>query len=157
MTEWTKIPMDARAEKAVIAFHKEHAQKLQAMAENLRAAGIARVHFGLDYNNDEPDLSDYGVIEYADGRTEEIGEWYAALDEDVFWAFPTGTGTYTFDAASAQVSEDQQGGVIDVYEGVSRAFHSRARRSELEVEASEAAAEVEEFMREYADDSDRTT
>jgi hypothetical protein len=153
VAEWAKYPMDTNTRKAVETFHEQHADALQAMAAELRAAGIMRVHFGLDFNNDEPELSDYGVIEYDDGRVQEITEWFAALDQDVFWAFPTGTGTYTFDAVNVRVLEDERGGVIDTYEGVSQAYHSQMRRSKLEAEAETAAAELAEFMREYSSDS----
>ena len=157
MAEWTKYPMMGEAREAVETFHEQHAKMLQAMASSLREAGIARVHFGLDYNNDESALSEYAVLEYDDGRVEEIDQWYAPLDEAVFWDFPTGTGTYTFDALTARVLEDERGGVIDIYEGVSQAYHSPARRAELEAEAAEAEAEVAQFMREYSGEDDEAS
>lgn len=152
MAEWTKYPLDARTQKEIEAFHKKYARKLERMATSLRAEGIVRVHFGLDFNNDEPDLSDYAVIEYTDGRTEELSEWHPMLDQDVLWNFPAGTGAYTFDVTTARVFEDSDGGVMDVEEGLSRAFHSPERRQVLEAEAEEFAAELEAFMDEHADE-----
>jgi hypothetical protein len=146
--------MSAQTEQEVEDFHKKHAKKLQKMASSLRQAGVSRVHFGLDFNNDEPDLSDYAVVEYADGRTEELTEWHPSLDQEMLWGFPAGTGTYTFDASTARVLEDEHGGVIDVDEGVSRAYHSGERRLELEAEAEAFQEEMEAFMAQYEDNDE---
>ncbi len=144
--------MDARLKKEVEAFHKKNRAALEAMAAGLREAGILRVHFGLDFNNDEPDLGEYASIEYAEGRTEELEEWPDVLDQELMWAFPLGSGAYTFDAATARVQEDAQGGLIDVMEGVARAYHSADQRQKLEVEAEEFNAEMEAFIAALAED-----
>ena len=144
--------MDARMKKEVETFHKKNRVALEKMAAALREAGINRVHFGLDFNNDEPDLGEYASVEYTDGRTEELEAWPEMLDQELMWAFPLGSGAYTFDATSARVLEDAQGGLIDVEEGVSRAYHSPEHRQKLEAEAEEFQAEIEAFMAELGED-----
>ena len=141
---------DRHAQQELEKFHKTHAKTLQAMASSLQAAGIARVHYGLDFNNDEPDLGEYAIVEYANGRTEEISEWHPMLDHELLmWKFPLGSGAYTFDATTARVLEDAQGGLIDVAEAVSRAYHTPEQREAFEAEAAEFQEEMAAFMDEY--------
>jgi hypothetical protein len=116
-------------------FHEEHAESLHAMATELRAAGVERVHYGLDFYNDEADLSDYAVIEYADGRIEERNQWYEVLDYKVLWSFGY-TGAYTFDVDTERVFKDDQGGVISMVSRLlrSNAYHTPKRREQLEAQ-----------------------
>jgi hypothetical protein len=126
---------EAEMHNELEAFNKEHAKAFRAMASSLQRAGVLRVHYGLDFNNDEADLAEYAVVEYADGRIEEQNEWYALLDHEILgWNFPFGSGAYTFDATTARVLEDAQGGMVRLVSRMSRlrAYHTPERREKLE-------------------------
>jgi hypothetical protein len=149
---------DQRTQKELEAFNKKNAKKLEGMAIRLREAGIVRVHYGLDFNNDEPDLGEYAVVEYADGRTEELEAWHPLLDQDVLmWNFPLGSGAYTLDATTARVLEDAQGGLIDVDEAVARAYHTPEQRETLEAEAEAFQEEMDAIMAQLENQDDEGT
>jgi hypothetical protein len=146
---------DPHTQNELEAFHKKFVKKLERMAVRLREVGIVRVHFGLDFNNDEPDIGEYAVVEYEDGRTEELEEWHPMLDQDtLMWQFPLGSGAYTFDATTANVLEDERGGLIDVNEGVSRAYHSLEQREAFEQEAAEFQDRMDAIIAQYGDEPD---
>lgn len=123
-------------------FHEGHRQELQDTARALLDAGIARIYFGLNFYNDEGDAADYAVIEYTDGRTETLSHWHPLLDMEVFTVLPY-CNAYVFDAQDASVKEDPQGGLIDVAEGDSRAYHTPEQREAWEILAEEMSDDLD--------------
>lgn len=130
------------SDSALKRFHERHHQGLQDTAKALRDAGIARIYFGLNFYNDEGDAADYAVVEYTDGRTETLPHWHPLLDMEVFVEVPY-CNAYVFDAQDASVKEDLQGGLIDVAEGDSRAYHTPEQREEWELLAEELPDEID--------------
>jgi hypothetical protein len=134
--------MDPERQEKLKVFHQENAKALRLMAARLREAGVLRVHYGMDYTNDEADLADYAVIEYTDGHTEELNTWYALLDYEVLSeTLNLAFGAYTFDVPTAHVLEDEQGGVVRLVSRMSRlrAYHSPKRRAKFEAENARKA------------------
>lgn len=121
-------------QKNLDAFNKKNLKVLQKTSKELLSQGIARVHYGIDYVNDDGDAADYAVLEYTDGRIEEIDEWLEALDYDTFGFGMTYCLPYTFDARDAKVIFDLEGGSVDAEEIVIRMYHSTERREKLEAE-----------------------
>ncbi|NJK44847.1 MAG: hypothetical protein HC933_11670 [Pleurocapsa sp. SU_196_0] len=91
--------------------------------------GLLRVHYGVDYVNDDGSPADYAVLEYADGRIEELDEWLEDLEYDTFLSSVRYCYPYTFDARNAEVSFDASGGMMDTEENVIRMYHTDARRA----------------------------
>lgn len=116
-------------------FNQRHRSALQVTAQTLLAKGVVRVHYGVDYVNDDGSPADYAVLEYSDGRTEELDMWLEDLDDDTFALSVRYCHPYTFDARSAEVMFDSSGGMIDTEENVIRAYHTTERRAVLEEEA----------------------
>jgi hypothetical protein len=132
------------------SFNRAHRPVLESTGAKLLKRGIVRVHYGVDYVNDDGAPADYAVLEYIDGRIEELDAWLEDLDGETFswgvrYCYP-----YTFDARTAQVSFDASGGQIDTEENVIRMFHTPARRELLEVEA-ENAGRLEAFSGSHYD------
>ncbi len=139
----SKITKDMQ--KNLDAFNKKNQKVLQKTATELLSGGIARVHYGMDYVNDDGDVADYAVLEYTDGRIEEQDEWLEALDYETF-GFGVGyCNPYTFDARTAKVMFDLEGGSMDTEESVIRMYHSPERREKLEAELEEFEFNLEKF------------
>jgi hypothetical protein len=136
------------------SFNVEHRVRLTRTARTLLDDGIRRVHFGVDYVNDDGDPADYAVLEYADGRVEERDAWLDALDYDVFYTGLRYCQPYTFDAESATLSFDDAGGTIDTEENVIRMYHSPERREKLESWAEESDG-IEAFFLDHLDELTR--
>jgi hypothetical protein len=132
-------------QKNLDAFNKKHQKVLQKTAKELLAQGIAKVHYGVDYVNDDGDAADYAVLEYTDGRIEEIDEWLTALDYNTFGFGMTYCLPYTFDARTAKVIFDLEGGSMDAEESVIRMYHTTERREKLEAELEEFGMNLERF------------
>jgi hypothetical protein len=130
-------------QKNLDAFNKKNQKVLQKTAKELLAQGIARVHYGVDYVNDDGDAADYAVLEYTDGRIEEQDEWLEALDYQTFGFGMRYCLPYTFDISEAKVDFDVQGGTIDTVENVIRMYHSKARLEKLELEREESDFDLE--------------
>jgi hypothetical protein len=137
------IEVSKEMQKGLDQFNLEHQKVLQDTAKTLLGKGIARVHFGIDYVNDDGDPADYAVLEYSDGRIEEIDEWLEDLDDDTFGLGLHYCQPYTFDARTATVSFDLEGGEIDTEENVIRMYHSTARFEQLESEVEESNFELD--------------
>jgi hypothetical protein len=130
-------------QKNLDAFNKKNQKVLQKTAKELLAQGIARVHYGVDYVNDDGDAADYAVLEYTDGRVEEQDEWLEALDYETF-GFGVGyCNPYTFDAQETKVIFDLEGGSMDAEESVIRMYHTIERREKLEAEQEESNFDLE--------------
>jgi hypothetical protein len=134
-----------RMRRELEALNVRSRDALQNTAKRLLEQGIVRVHYGVDYVNDDGDAADYAVLEYKDGRIEELNQWLEALDYEVFLWGVTYCRPYTFDAHTAQVSFDESGGLIDTEENVIRVYHSEARRSQLETEYQDFTGSLEAF------------
>jgi hypothetical protein len=130
-------------QKNLDAFNKKNQKVLQKTAKELLAQGIARVHYGVDYVNDDGDAADYAVLEYTDGRVEEQDEWLEALDYETFGFGMTYCLPYTFDAREAKVIFDLEGGSMDAEESVIRMYHTIERREKLEAEQEESNFDLE--------------
>jgi hypothetical protein len=124
-------------------FNLEHQVVLQETAKTLLSKGIFRVHYGIDYVNDDGDAADYAVLEYTDGRIEELDEWLEDLDYQTFGFGMCYCQPYTFDTKEAKVDFDIQGGTIDTEENVIRMYHSKARLEKLESEKEESNFDLE--------------
>jgi hypothetical protein len=124
-------------------FNLEHRVVLQETAKTLLGKGISRVHYGVDYVNDDGDAADYAVLEYTDGRVEELDEWLEALDYETFGFGMRYCQPYTFDTKEAKVDFDLQGGTIDTEESVIRMYHSKARLEKLEAEKEDSNFDLE--------------
>jgi hypothetical protein len=124
-------------------FNLEHQLVLQETAKTLLNKGIARVHYGIDYVNDDGDAAEYAVLEYTDGRVEELDEWLEDLDYQTFGFGMRYCLPYTFDVTEAKVNFDVQGGTIDTVENVIRMYHSKARLEKLELEKEESNFELD--------------
>jgi hypothetical protein len=116
-------------------FNLKHQKVLQKTAKTLLGKGIARVHYGIDYVNDDGDAADYAVLEYTDGRIEELDEWLEDLDYDTFGLSVHYCLPYTFDAKEATVMFDLEGGEVITEENVIRMYHSTNRFEKLESES----------------------
>jgi hypothetical protein len=130
-------------QKNLDAFNNKNQKVLQKTAKELLAQGIARVHYGVDYVNDDGDAADYAVLEYTDGRIEEQDEWLEALDYETFGFGMTYCLPYTFDAREATVLFDLEGGSMDAEESVIRMYHTPERREKLEAEYEENNLELD--------------
>jgi hypothetical protein len=130
-------------QKNLDAFNKKNQKVLQKTAKELLAQGIARVHYGVDFVNDDGDAADYAVLEYTDGRVEEQDEWLEALDYETFGFGMTYCLPYTFDAREAKVIFDLEGGSMDAEESVIRMYHTIERREKLEAEQEESNFDLE--------------
>jgi hypothetical protein len=139
----TEISKDMREQLAT--FNLSQRAALQKTAQELLNQGIKRVHYGVDYVNDDGEGAQYAVLEYEDGRIEELDEWFAALDEDLFAWGVRYCQPYTFEVRTASVLFDEQGGSVDTEENTIRMYHSPARRETLEVEAEEFAGDLTMF------------
>jgi hypothetical protein len=124
-------------------FNLEHQLVLQETAKTLLSKGITRVHYGVDYVNDDGDAAEYAVLEYTDGRVEELDEWLEDLDYQTFGFGMRYCQPYTFDVSEAKVNFDVQGGTIDTEENVIRMYHSKARLEKLESEKEESNFELD--------------
>jgi hypothetical protein len=119
-------------------FNLENKQVLQATASVLLEQGILKVHYGMDYVNDDGDAAEYAVLEYKDGRIEELDHWLEALDYDTFIFSLRYCNPYSFDTTLGKVFFDKDGGMIDgEHEGIIRAYHSQTRREMLEQESAD--------------------
>jgi hypothetical protein len=132
-------------------FNRSHRAALQKTARALLSQGIRRVHYGVDYVNDDGEEAQYAVLEYADGRIEELDEWFAALDEDLFAWGVRFCEPYTFEVSTASVIFDEQGGSVDTEGNTIRMYHSPARRETLEAEAEEFARDLTMFSYSHYD------
>jgi hypothetical protein len=133
-------------QKNLDAFNKKNQKVLQKTAKELLDEGIARVHYGVDYVNDDGDAADYAVLEYTDGRVEEQDEWLEALDYNTFGFGMTYCLPYTFDAREAKVIFDLEGGSVDAEESVIRMYHTFERREKLEAEKEDIDLEMVSYM-----------
>jgi hypothetical protein len=133
-------------QKNLDTFNKKNQLVLQKTAKELLSEGIARVHFGVDYVNDDGDAADYAVLEYSDGRIEEQDEWLEALDYETFGFGMTYCLPYTFDAREAKVIFDLEGGSLDAEESVIRMYHTTKRREKLEAEKEIIDLELLSYM-----------
>jgi hypothetical protein len=124
-------------------FNQTHRTVLQTTAQKLLARGLERVHYGVDYVNDDGSPADYAVLEYADGRIEELDAWLEELEYDTFLSSVRYCYPYTFHVRTAEVSFDASGGMMDTEENVIRMYHTETRRALLEVEADAANRLVE--------------
>jgi hypothetical protein len=124
-------------------FNLEYQKVLQQTAKTLLNKGIARVHYGIDYVNDDGDAADYAVLEYTDGRIEELDEWLEDLDYDTFGMSVHYCQPYTFDTKTAKVSFDLEGGEICTEENVVRMYHTTARFEKLESEKEDSNFELD--------------
>jgi hypothetical protein len=124
-------------------FNLEHQAVLQETAKTLLKKGISRVHYGVDYVNDDGDAAEYAVLEYTDGRIEELDEWLEDLDYQTFGFGMRYCLPYTFDVSEAKVNFDVQGGTIDTEENVIRMYHSKGRLEKLESEKEENNFDLE--------------
>ncbi|MFC4637764.1 hypothetical protein [Deinococcus hohokamensis] len=122
-------------EEDLRSFNAKYRPQLQALADLLQARGVCRLHYGVDYVNDDGDAAEYAVYEYADGRSIEQGAWPGELEYNVFVYGVRYCQPYTFDVSSATLLHDTQGGQIDTEENVIRAYHTPGRRLLLEEEA----------------------
>ena len=116
-------------------FNKKYRPQLQALASLLTARGVVRLHYGVDYVNDDGDQADYAVYEYADGRSIEQGNWPSELQYDVFLYGVRYCQPYTFEVATATLHLDAQGGQVNTEENVLRNYHTPQRRQLLEEQA----------------------
>jgi hypothetical protein len=132
------------------AFNREHRHVLESTGQALLERGIVRVHYGMDYVNDDGAPAEYAVLEYADGRVEEQDAWLEDLEYDTFLWSLRYCQPYTFDTKAARVSFDDAGGQIDTEENVIRMYHTPERLELLEVEA-EAASRIEGFSLDHHD------
>jgi hypothetical protein len=132
-------------QKNLDAFNKKNLKVLQKTAKELLAGGIAKVHYGVDFVNDDGDAADYAVLEYTDGRVEEQDEWLEALDYETFGFGMTYCLPYTFDTEEAKVLFDLEGGSMDAEESVIRMYHTTERREKLEAELAEFGMNLEQF------------
>lgn len=123
-------------------FHTRNRKALDQTARQLKDAGIARIYFGLNFYNDEGDPADYSVVEHQGGHTEVLDHWHPLLDLQVFSAVPY-CNAYVFQAATATVEPDPQGGLIDVAEADSRAYHTPEQREMLEELAEEMGEDID--------------
>ena len=74
-------------DRALLEVQAQHGGVLRAVARTLQAQGVRRLHYGVDYVNDDGEPADYAVYEYEDGRVVELEHWPEELSEDVFlWA-----------------------------------------------------------------------
>ncbi|GEM47004.1 hypothetical protein [Deinococcus cellulosilyticus] len=117
-------------------FHTRNRKALEQTARDLLNAGIKRVYFGLNFYNDEGDPADYSVVERLDGSTETLEEWHPLLDLQLFSSVPY-CNAYVFQVQTATVEPDPDGGLIDVGEADSRAYHTQEQREMLEDLAEE--------------------
>ncbi len=129
--------------KDLADFNLKHIEVLQTTAKTLLERGIARVHYGVDYFNDDGAPAEYAVLAYNDGRVEELDEWLEDLDYDVFQFQMRYCQPYTFDTQKAQVFFDDNGGSINTEENVIRMYHSVNRREMLESIAEEEISDLE--------------
>ncbi|MFB9993324.1 hypothetical protein ACFFLM_15225 [Deinococcus oregonensis] len=116
-------------------FNAKYRPHLQALASVLATRGVARLHYGVDYVNDDGDQADYAVYEYADGRSIEQGNWPPELEYDVFLYGVQYCQPYTFEVATATLHLDTQGGQVNTEENVLRNYHTPQRRQLLEQQA----------------------
>lgn len=124
-------------DRALLEVQARHAGALRAAARTLQAQGVRRLHYGVDYVNDDGEPADYAVYEYEDGRVVELEHWPEELSEDVFlWAVRY-CQPYTFEVATAALTLDRQGGQVATEENVLRNYHTDARRQLLEEEAGD--------------------
>ena len=141
-----------RAELKV--FNGEHHGQLSRTADALRLRGIRRVHFGVDYVNDDGNPADYAVLEFTDGRVEEQDAWLEELDYEVFYFGLRYCQPYTFDAEAVELTFDDDGGSVDTEENVIRMYHSPERHERLQVWADESDG-IEDFFIDHLDDLTR--
>ncbi len=128
------------------ALDQKHAAVLKETAQKLLAREILKVHFGIDFVNDDGDLADYAVLEYSDGRVEELDHWLEDLPYETFLWHTRECQPYTFDTKSATIDVDKDGGMIDgAEEMVIRAYHTQARREMLEQESVQEPWELDAF------------
>ncbi len=120
------------------AFNQQHQTVLRTTAQKLLERGIVRVHYGVDYVNDDGSPAEYAVLEYQDGQTEEQDAWLKELEYDTFLLSVRYCYPYTFDVRTAEVSFDASGGMMDIEENVIRMYHTETRRALLEDEADVA-------------------
>lgn len=130
-------------DRALRTFNEQFAPQLREAAAVLRARGVRRVHYGVDYVNDDGDVGDYAVYEYEDGRVVELDAWPEELGYDVFLSVEY-CQPYTFEVDASSVLLDRAGGQVDVEENVIRNYHTDARRRRLEAQA-EVASGLETF------------
>lgn len=141
--------MDQQTAQKFEKFTLENRAALEEMASALRSSKIAQVQFGLDFNSDEPALSEYALWTYDDGTIKETHEWPEELDGELLLWLPSGSGAYIFDAVNVTITQDPTGGLVWMLEDAAQVYHSEARRLLLEAEATEAQAEVEALIAQY--------
>jgi hypothetical protein len=133
---------DGQLESPLEAQNRKHQKAMQKTAKQLLEKGIVRVHYAMDFVNDDGDAAEYAVLEYEDGGIEELDGWFEDLDQDVFlWGLKECL-PYTFDARAVRISVDQEGGSVDTEDNAIRMYHTDARRQQLEAEAEEAKFEL---------------
>ncbi|MFC4452629.1 hypothetical protein [Deinococcus sonorensis] len=110
---------------------------LLELSSVLYLQGIRRIHYGLDFIDDDSRPSDYAVTEYLDGRVEEQDRYPELLSPDVFVWGVKYCQPYTFDVASALLQLDEAGGSVEVRPGMTCMYHSQKRRLRLELEAEQ--------------------
>jgi hypothetical protein len=137
-------------ESPVDAQNRKHQKAMQKTAKQLLEKGIVRVHYAMDFVNDDGDAAEYAVLEYEDGQIEELDGWFEDLDQDVFlWGLKECL-PYTFDARAVKISVDHEGGSVDTEDNAIRMYHTDQRRQQLEVEAEESKFEL--FSYEHYDE-----
>jgi hypothetical protein len=147
---------DQHLQDALKDFNAEHQDELKTVATTLQRSGLRRIHFGVDFVNDDGAPSDYAVYEYTDGRVVEQADWPDELDYGVFGFGMSYCQPYTFDIETASVRHDTQGGQLDLPAdyALTRSYHSAARLLQLEAEAEEIESEfgqMNSFNEEHAE------
>jgi hypothetical protein len=133
---------DDQIESPVETQNRMHQKAMQKTAKQLLEKGIVCVHYAMDFVNDDGDAAEYAVLEYEDGRIEELDGWFEDLDQEVFlWGLKECL-PYTFDARAVKISVDHEGGSVDTQDNAIRMYHTDARRQQLEAEAEESKFEL---------------
>jgi hypothetical protein len=141
---------DGQLESPLETQNRKHQKAMQKTAKQLLEKGIIRVHYAMDFVNDDGDAAEYAVLEYENGRIEELDGWFEDLDQDVFlWGLKECL-PYTFDARAVKILVDQAGGSVDTEDNAIRMYHTDARRQQLEAEAEESKFEM--FSYEHYDE-----
>ncbi len=126
-------------QKNIDAYNKKHKKILASTAKALAGRGIVRVHYGLDYVNDDGEPADYAILEYADGRAEEQDAWFEELDINTFAMELRYCQPYTFEMSDAKIKIDLQGGMMEMHsdEQVMRAYHANTERQQWVAQEAE--------------------
>ena len=138
--------MDQQTAQEFEQFVLENRAALEEMAANLRAGEIVQVQFGLDFDSDEPAMSEFALLTYDDGQVEEIDEWPDELDSELLLSLPSDNGTYIFDAVKITITEDPTGGLAWMFENALQVYHSDERLTLLKAVASQNQAEIEALI-----------